>query len=167
MFFSQAVQSLFASHPPINERVARVENVDVASIAAPQVEHVLQIHERNNLGSFSLLMMVKNNDRSSVYLFGENIWRWRTKVFIDHQSFEKFDNFIGALVQNLSSKKKKERLTIDYKSFYYSNEIVKFNAQFFDENYQFDPNANLQIELENDHRNTDLNSRFLLRNKFL
>ena len=40
MFFSQAVQSLFASHPPINERVARVENVDVSSIATPQVEHV-------------------------------------------------------------------------------------------------------------------------------
>ena len=32
MFFSQAVRSLFASHPPIEERVARVENVDVSSI---------------------------------------------------------------------------------------------------------------------------------------
>ena len=32
MFFSQAVLSLFASHPPIEERVARVENVDVSSI---------------------------------------------------------------------------------------------------------------------------------------
>ena len=32
MFFSQAVHSLFASHPPIEERVARVENVDVSSI---------------------------------------------------------------------------------------------------------------------------------------
>ena len=32
MFFSQAVHSLFASHPPIEERVARVEDVDVSSI---------------------------------------------------------------------------------------------------------------------------------------
>ena len=32
MFFSQAVHSLFASHPPIEERVARVEGIDVSSI---------------------------------------------------------------------------------------------------------------------------------------
>ena len=34
MFFSQAVNSLFASHPPINERVARVEGIDVESLPA-------------------------------------------------------------------------------------------------------------------------------------
>ncbi|MDP6541730.1 MAG: M48 family metallopeptidase, partial [Phycisphaerales bacterium] len=34
MFFSQAVSSLFASHPPITERVARVEGIDVASLPA-------------------------------------------------------------------------------------------------------------------------------------
>ena len=149
----------FSDFPPLQATFGDLKiNTDFDALLYQKIEGV-NIEE-------PLLMMVKNNDRSSVYLFGENIWRWRTKVFIDHQSFEKFDNFIGALVQNLSSKKKKERLTIDYKSFYYSNEIVKFNAQFFDENYQFDPNANLQIELENDHRNTDLNSRFLLRNNF-
>lgn len=113
-----------------------------------------------------LLMIAKNNDRSSAFLFGENIWRWRTKIFVENQSFEKFDNFIGGLVQNLSSKKKKERLNIEYESFYYSNEIVKFDAQFFDENYQFDPNANLQIELKNDSLNSALDSGFLLRNNF-
>ena len=113
-----------------------------------------------------LLIILKNNDKSSGFLFGENIWRWRNKIFVENQSFEKFDNFIGSLVQNLSSKKKKERLTIDYKSFYYSNEIVKFDAQFFDENYQFEPNANLKIQLENDSLNSGLDSRFLLRNNF-
>ena len=113
-----------------------------------------------------LLIILKNNDKSSGFLFGENIWRWRNKIFVENQSFEKFDNFIGGLVQNLSSKKKKERLTIDYKSFYYSNEIVKFDAQFFDENYQFEPNANLKIQLENDSLNSGLDSRFLLRNNF-
>ena len=35
MFFSQAVRSLFASHPPTTERVARVEGIDVASLPAP------------------------------------------------------------------------------------------------------------------------------------
>ena len=35
MFFSQAMSAMFASHPPIDERVARVEGIDVASIGAP------------------------------------------------------------------------------------------------------------------------------------
>ncbi len=33
MFFSQAMGALFASHPPIEERIARVEGIDVATLA--------------------------------------------------------------------------------------------------------------------------------------
>ncbi|MCL6218503.1 VWA domain-containing protein [Zunongwangia pacifica] len=149
----------FLELPPLQDKFGDLKiNTNFDALLYQKIEGVST--------SEPLLMMVKNNDRGSAYLFGENIWRWRTKVFIDHQSFEKFDNFIGGLIQNLSSKKKKERLTIDYQSFYYSNEIVKFDAQFFDENYQFDPNANLQIQLENDRLNLALDSRFLLRNNF-
>ncbi|MDP7008356.1 MAG: M48 family metallopeptidase [Phycisphaerales bacterium] len=32
LFFTQAMRSLFASHPPINERIARVEGIDVSSL---------------------------------------------------------------------------------------------------------------------------------------
>ncbi|MDP7004681.1 MAG: M48 family metallopeptidase [Phycisphaerales bacterium] len=32
MFFSQAMNAMFASHPPITDRIARVESVDVASL---------------------------------------------------------------------------------------------------------------------------------------
>ena len=35
MFFSQAVNSLFASHPPISERVARIEGIDISSLPDP------------------------------------------------------------------------------------------------------------------------------------
>ncbi len=37
MFFSQAVKALFASHPPITERIARVEGIDVSTL--PEVPH--------------------------------------------------------------------------------------------------------------------------------
>ena len=35
MFFSQAMNAVFASHPPIAERIARVEGVDAESLDAP------------------------------------------------------------------------------------------------------------------------------------
>jgi Zn-dependent protease with chaperone function/uncharacterized tellurite resistance protein B-like protein len=37
MFFSQAMNALFASHPPITQRVARVEGIDVSEL--PEVTH--------------------------------------------------------------------------------------------------------------------------------
>ena len=51
MFFSQAVSSLFASHPPIEERVARVENVDVSSI--PTSSHIKPGDSVANASGFS------------------------------------------------------------------------------------------------------------------
>ena len=35
LFFSQAFAALFATHPPIAQRVARIEGIDAASLAAP------------------------------------------------------------------------------------------------------------------------------------
>ncbi|MBC8203128.1 MAG: M48 family metallopeptidase [Planctomycetes bacterium] len=41
MFFSQAVSSIFASHPPITERVARIEGIDMSSLQTPAHEQVV------------------------------------------------------------------------------------------------------------------------------
>ena len=49
MFFSQAVRSLFASHPPITERIARVEGVDIDSL--PESE--LSVSGSGVVSSFS------------------------------------------------------------------------------------------------------------------
>ena len=35
MFFAQAMNSIFASHPPVRERVARIEQVPADTIEAP------------------------------------------------------------------------------------------------------------------------------------
>ncbi|MDN3594491.1 VWA domain-containing protein [Zunongwangia endophytica] len=149
----------FSNLSPLQDKFGDIKITDdFSNILYQKIESV----ETNQ----PLLITRKNNGIRSGFLFGENIWRWRNKVYVENQSFEKFDNFIGAIVQNLASKNKKERLNIDYESFYYSNEIVKFDAQFFDENYQFDPNANLQILVENDSLDLSFDSRFLLQENF-
>ena len=60
-----------------------------------------------------------------------------------------FDNFIGKLVQYLSSKKDASRLNVNYESFYNGNDNVKITAQYFNKNYEFDANANINIILKN------------------
>ena len=97
----------------------------------------------------SLLSTFEINGQKHALLNGQGIWRWRAQTFIDTDSFESFDVVIGKLIQYLSSNKKRRRLNVDYKSFYNQNENIIINAQFFNKNYEFDANGNLNIAVKN------------------
>lgn len=97
-------------------------------------------------------------------LNGEDIWRWRAQAYIDSESFNDFDNFIGKLVQYLSSNKKRNRINIDYKSFYNGNDDVIISAQYFNKNFEFDASAALTIVLKNKEDNSIREVPLLLNN---
>lgn len=97
-------------------------------------------------------------------LSGEGIWRWRAQSFLESESFNDFDNFIGKLVQYLSSSKKRSRLNIDYKSFYNGNDDVIISAQYFNKNYEFDNSAALTIILKNKNNGNIREVPLLLNN---
>lgn len=96
-----------------------------------------------------LLATLEASSRREGVLFGENIWQWRAQSFLNAESFNPFDNFIGKLVQYLASSKRKSRLTVDYESFYTGSNNIVIKAQSFDKNYQFDARQSLEIILEN------------------
>src|SRR5690606_20518411 len=68
------------------------------------------------------------NDRREAVLNGEGIWRWRAQSYLDEKTFENFDNFIGKLVQYLSSNQKRKRLNVSYESFYNGNDNIAISA---------------------------------------
>lgn len=98
-------------------------------------------------------------------LFGENSWKWRAKSFRDTGSFKTYDEFVGKLLQYLSSNKRRERLSVDFKSYYNSGEAIVFRAHYFDDNYQFDPRAKLSIELRNKDTKKSQHMPFLLKSE--
>lgn len=104
------------------------------------------------------------NDRREAVLNGEGIWRWRAQSYLDEKTFENFDNFIGKLVQYLSSNQKRQRLNVSYESFYNGNDNIAISAQFFNKNYEFDATANLQITLKNKDNQSTKTYPFLLKN---
>ena len=112
----------------------------------------------------SLLSTFEINNQKHALLNGEGIWRWRAQCYLNTDSFEGFDNFIGKFVQYLSSNKKRQRLSLDYKSFYDQNENIIVNAQFFNKNYEFDTNSNLQITYVNEETNVSKTLPLLLNN---
>lgn len=97
-------------------------------------------------------------------LSGEGIWRWRAQTYLDKESFLDFDNFINKLVQYLSSNKKRQRINIDYKSFYNGNDDVTITAQYFNKNYEFDADASLRLILKRKDDNTTREIPLLLNN---
>lgn len=111
-----------------------------------------------------LLAIYEGQGFKTGYLFGENIWRWRAESYLKEKSFQAFDDFFGKIVQNLSAQKKRERLSLDYDSFYYGNQKVEVNAQYFDENYQFDPSGSLSIQFKNANKENTTQAPLLLAN---
>ncbi|MFC0605645.1 VWA domain-containing protein [Winogradskyella pulchriflava] len=112
----------------------------------------------------ALLSTFEIDNTKHALLNGEDIWRWRAQAFLDTESFTDFDNFIGKLVQYLSSNKKRNRINIDYKSFYNGNDDVIITAQYFNKNFEFDAEASLTIILKNKETETTREVPLLLNN---
>ncbi len=102
-----------------------------------------------------LLATFETNGRREAVLFGENIWQWRAQSFLNTKSFNQFDDFIGKLIQYLASKKRRNRLNLEYESFYNGSTNIIIKAQFFDKNYQFDSRESLNIVIKDDTSDTE------------
>jgi len=95
-----------------------------------------------------LMSVFADNTVKTGVLFGENLWKWRAETFRETQNFEPFDDFIGKFIQYLSSNKKRDRLTYENETVYLENEEIKISAQYFDENYVFDAEGDLNIYIK-------------------
>ena len=111
-----------------------------------------------------LLATFESGTKREAILNGEGVWAWRAQSFLDEKSFDSFDNFIGKIVQYLSTNQKRTRLNVDYESFYNGNNNLKITAQYFNKNYEFDANANLNIRLKHKVTNKITTYPFVLKN---
>jgi len=96
-----------------------------------------------------LLTTFDVNNQKSAVLFGEGIWKWRAASFLNSNSYEEFDKFIGSLVQYLSSNKKRNRLEVNANTIYPANSTIYISSFYTDKNYQFDARAALEIAITN------------------
>jgi hypothetical protein len=104
-----------------------------------------------------------NNQKSAIIL-GEGIWKWRAASFLNSNSFEDFDKFIGNLVQFLASNKKRNRLEVNAETLYPANSTITIAAFYTDKNYQFDARASLEITLTNSETKEVISVPFSLVN---
>ena len=110
---------------------------------------------------FPLLVTFQNNFSKQAVFFGENIWKWRAQSYMNQGSFDQFDTFMGKLVQYLSATQNQDRLTFEAEAFYLENEEINISAQYFDQNYQFNPDGQLDIMIKNLSSNEGLEIQML------
>lgn len=96
-----------------------------------------------------LLATYEIDGRREGVLLGENVWQWRAHNYIVNSTFTNFDDFIAKVAQYLASTKQKNRLSVDYESFYTGNRNVLIKAQYFNKNYEFDARETLTITVKN------------------
>ena len=104
-----------------------------------------------------------NNQKSAIIL-GEGIWKWRAASYLNSNSFEAFDKFMGNLVQYLASNKKRNRLEVNAETLYPANSTINISAYYTDKNYQFDARASLEITITNLETKEVVNVPFSLIN---
>jgi len=147
----------FEDYPPLQSEFGEIE------FSVPN--DVILSKSVNGIGTNQpMLSTFEVGGAKHALLSGEGIWRWRAQSFLESESFNDFDNFIGKLIQYLSTNKKRSRLNIDYKSFYNGNDDVIISAQYFNKNYEFDNSAALTIVLKNEENNSAREVPLLLNN---
>lgn len=125
---------------------------------------ILNSRIRNTEIGQPLFSFVEEGNMRTAYLFGEGIWKWRMDYYLSKNNFTEFDVFIDKIIQYLNSNSTKENLLVTTESFYNSGEPITITAEFFNKNYEFDRNANLDIKLVNQETKSQKNFNFVLRN---
>ena len=126
-----------------------LENKFVTIVPKNKIETLLFARIRNVTLETPLLSFSETNQQRTAYLFGENLWKWRSETYLTKNDFKDFDLFIDKTIQYLVSNDTKKSLVVSHENFYNTGENINIKAQYFNKNYELDENARLEITLVN------------------
>lgn len=136
---SSELKNELKSFPPLH--------VPFGQQRAPNSQNVLCYQSINGIGkSAALISFSKWNGVKTGLISGEGIWRWKL------YKPKLFNELVNKTVQFLSVTEDKNRLRVNAKETYSTNEPLIINAEVFNESYELvnDPELDLTIKNEKD-----------------
>lgn len=139
----------FEYFPPLESEFGSI------NISVPH--EVLLYKSINRMSTKAPLLFTYNVDNSRhAVLLGTEFWQWRLKAFQLSDRFDSFDGFFNVIFQFLSTQKKSKRLLVTHDPIFDGSNAIEIFAQFFDENFQVNSNAQLEIEVNTSQLNQPL-----------
>ena len=146
------------------ENLSPLENKFVSIVPKTKIETLLFARVRNVTLESPLMAFTEVNKQRTSYLFGENLWKWRSETYLAKNDFKDFDLFMDKTIQYLISNDFKKSLVVQHENFYNTGENISIKAQYFNKNYEFDADALLEITLINQSTKKVLKYNFIKTN---
>ena len=145
----------FEDYPPLKTEFGTTE------ISVP---HQILLYKSINGRPTKMPLMFSYTDEGvrNITLVAEDIWKWRLKSFQLDDNFEKFNAFFNVIFQYLSTQKTSKRLVANHSPVFDGSVATEIFAQFYDGNFQFNPNASLDIEISSPQIKTSINYPLVL-----
>ena len=126
---------------------------------------VLLYKSINNIETKQPLLVSYSKLKSRhIVMFAENLWKWRMHSYRQYKSFEKFDSYFVSIFQNLSTLKSSDPLQVNHQPIFDGSTPIEIYAQFYGENFKFNPNIDLEIEVKSVNLELPLKLPMLLEN---
>ncbi|SEA23930.1 hypothetical protein [Psychroflexus halocasei] len=148
----------FESFPPLKSDFSNLQVTD-------QSENILMSKIQNTITDSPLFFVIQKGEYKRSVFGAENIWKWKAKSYRNNSDFEKFNTFINQHIQFLASNEPKERLSLTSESFYNQGLENEIKAKYYDANFKFDSNADLELQIKNSETDEVFTSQMLLKNQ--
>lgn len=147
----------FENYPPL---------ITVFGSTTIEVHHNILIYKKvNNISTQQPMLFSYSNDgKRHVVLLAEDVWKWRMYCYRQHKSFKKIDTYFKSIFQYLSTQKSNNRLKVYHASIFDGSEPIAVYAQLFGENFIFNSNAEMEIEVRSKDLNNPLIFPMLIKN---
>lgn len=97
---------------------------------------------------YPLISFADREGRKEAIFTATGIWKWRMADYYQHQSFERFDDFFGSIVQFLALKENKEPFRVKAnKNLYDEGERIYFSAELYNNSFENVNEAEVTLQL--------------------
>jgi len=117
-------------------------------------EDVLLYKKIGSLNTEQPLLFFAEKDIKYAYLLGEGLWRWRLNDSYLNNNNLSFNTIISKIVQYLLLDQKKKRLHVDYNPINSVNELILFEAELYNKNFELINSFDLDMEIIDSIGNT-------------
>jgi hypothetical protein len=100
-----------------------------------------------------LFVFNETNGIKMAGFFGDGLWKWKLRDYLDHESHQLFNELIHKTVQYLSTKADKSFFRVNSKKIIYENESIDFTAELYNQSYELISEPDVTLVMTNEKNN--------------